>query len=120
MAEGEQIEERNPDLKSFPLKLSDEEKHAVLTLQEALRKDPDLLCKAISLKSLISWPAKGVKLQSCRSILGNFPILDLVVPFVNKTLMIKKVHALQWVLNEVVVLKWKAGAGKGEEKHGNE
>ena len=107
MAEGEQIEERNPDLKSFPLKLSDEEKIAVLTLQEALRKDPDLLCKAISLKSL------GVKLQSCRSILGNFPILDLVVPFVNKTLMIKKVHALQWVLHEVVVLKWKAGAGKG-------
>lgn len=112
MAEGEKIAEKSPDLQSFPFRLSSGEQAAVLALRDALRKDPDLLCKAISLKSIISWPVKGVKLQSCRSVVGNFAILDVVIPFVNKTLVIKKVHALQWVLHDVVLLKWKAGAGK--------
>lgn len=118
MAEGEKIAEKNPDLKSFPLELSDGDGVAVLALRDALRKDPDLLCKAISLTSLISWPAKGIKLQSCRAIVGNFAVLDLVIPFLNQTLVIKKVHALQWVLHEVAVLKWKAGMEKGLEKRG--
>ena len=104
-------EEGQSEHPKFPFPLTDEQRDTILDLRDKLGKELELKCKAISMTSLISFPEKGVKLHSCRAVANNFMLLDLVVPYLNKSLVIKRVHALQWILETVVILKWKAGAG---------
>lgn len=95
----------------FPFRVTDDQWAAVLDLRDKLKKDDSFKCQAISVKSLVDWPPKGVPIHSCRTLASNFGLLHLVVPYLNKTLAIKRVHCLQWILETVVAIRWKAWLG---------
>ena len=103
-------EKKSTDPK-FPFSISDDKMAAVLDLRDALQKNDSFKCQAISTKSLVTFPPKGVSIHSCRALSSNFDLLDMVVPYLNKTLAIKRVHCLQWILETVVSIRWKAWLG---------
>ena len=112
MAAGMVEDEKKITDPKFPFRVTDGQWDVVLELRDSLKKNDSFKCQAISLKSLVSWPPKGVPIHSCRTLASNFDLLSLVVPYMNKTLAIKRVHCLQWILETVVAIRWQAWLGR--------
>ena len=93
----------------FPLpKVSDGAQAALKCLSKKLGEQTELKCKALSMSSIITWPSKGVKVNTTRMLKNNIDLLQCVAPFLNETLTLRKIAVLSWLLENVVYKSWKA------------
>ena len=106
------VEDDGKQILKFPFSISDEQKAILHDLHHVLVGNSELKCKAITMKNLVTIPPKGVKLHSVRAVVSNFDLLDIIAPYLSKTLEIRKVPVLLWLFESVVVLNWKAWVGK--------